>query len=236
MYWTDKPPPPVAQFDLRAIRRSDSDFDNRDIQSARGAEDRHPHQQHHHHHHRPGDDRRRVNSARMDSEARRGGGGAMMMRPRMTTSSTSTVRLVNSSLAYGTTAPHNISPRGGSSAGGEGIHHGDDDSIHHLDMGNMEVGMRRAGSAPLSTINSEMDDERSIQWNLMPPSELPGHVVPPPTTIDIDDGNGDGNGDDGGAGSDFFLTELGTNVEKLSERSQKDMVRPSSSHGGISLT
>ena len=134
----DKPPPPVAQFDLRSIKRSD-EKDHR-IQSARGADERS----------QAMDDRRRINSARMDSD--RGS-----MRSRMTTSSTSTVRLVNSNVTYHTPQVDSHSASGS-------------ESIHDLDMNNIQVGMRRAGSAPLSTINSEaysMEDEKSIQWNLM---------------------------------------------------------------------
>ena len=96
----------------------------------------------------------------------------------------------------------------------------------------MGVGLRRAGSAPLSTINSELDDEKSIQWNLMPPSELPGHIVPPPSTID----NGDKDGNGHCEGDDFLLTEVGTSLDQIAERSQPDLVRPSSSHGGVALT
>jgi hypothetical protein len=86
--------------------------------------------------------------------------------------------------------------------------------------------LRRAGSAPLSTINSELDDDKSIQWNLMPPSELPGHVIPPPSPLD--DGSLDENGEE------FLSTKFG-NMEQISERSQQDMVRPSSNHGGVAL-
>lgn len=202
---TDKPPPPVAQFDMRLVKRNA----NEDIQSARGADDRN----------RAVDDRRRVNSARMDSDSRKSGA----MHSRMTTSSTSTVRLINSNLTY--RAPHR-SPRAESSEGDRTTH--SVDSIYDIDMTNIQVGMRRAGSAPLSTINSELDDDKSIQWNLMPPSELPTHVVPPPSTLD----------DLGDQGGEFLLTEVGADMNSIVRRNnqQQDMVRPSSSHSGVSLT
>jgi len=207
---SDKPPPPVAQFDLRSIKRAGND----DIQSARGADERH----------RAMDDRRRVNSARMDSESRRQGG---IMHSRMTTNSTSTVRQVNSNVIYHQ-PQMNKSPRSDSCGNlGKESTGVNDDAIHDIDMNNVQVGMRRAGSAPLSTINSELDDDKSIQWNLMPPSELPTHVVPPPSTIEGT------TSEEGGE----FLTELGADMESIVRRSyEQDTVRPSSSQSGVSLT
>ena len=189
----------MAHFDLRSIKRHDND-----IQSARTAEDRRYNSM-------EIDERRRVNSARMDSESRRG----LNMRSRMTNNSTSTVRLISSNITQSTsrieTQPPSELPDDSKL----------DETIHMLDMSTMDVGLRRAGSAPLSTIKSEVEDDKSIQWNLLPPSELPQQVVPPPTTIDTE--------------KNFLLTEEGSDVECVL-RNSHDMIRPSSSHSGVTLT
>lgn len=188
----DKPPPPVAQFDMRALAQN-SFTANREIHSARAAENERI------------DDRRRINSARMESESRR---------TRMTSSSRTSVRRIDSKLNYMYKASQHDSE---SQPSAKSI----DNVIHTLDAGGMDHGMRRVGSAPLSTIDSAMDDDQSMQWNLMPPSELPRHVIPPDT---IESNNPEAPfGVDSGP-TEYFI------------RNEPDSKRPSSASSGVSLT